>query len=141
MKNKQEASRERRNMLRASPVAATILALGIELPCTAQASTLTTIYSISGTGDGYASSAPLIRISGRLYGVTYGGGAHGGGTVFKVNPQSGDEEVLHSFGAPQTSGDAVFPSGGLVEAGGALYGTASGGGTDNDGAVYQINPT
>ena len=73
--------------------------------------------------------------------MTSGGGIHGGGTVFKVNPMNGDEEVLHSFGAPQTNGDAVFPSGGLVEAGGTLYGTASGGGTDDDGAVYQINPT
>jgi uncharacterized repeat protein (TIGR03803 family) len=128
-------------MLRASLVATTILALGVEPTYTARASTLTTIYSISGTGDGYASDAPLIKVSGRLYGVTSGGGTHGGGIVFKVNPLSGDEEVLHSFGAPETSGDAVSPSGGLVEAGGTLYGTASGGGTDGDGAVYQINPT
>ncbi len=48
------------------------------------------------------------------------------GAVFELTP-SGDEKVIHSFaGAP----DGAFPLAGLVDVGGALYGTTWGGGTN-----------
>ena len=53
----------------------------------AQAQTFTVLYSFSGGADGAYPEAGLIRdAAGNLYGTTYGGGASGYGTVFKLTP-------------------------------------------------------
>jgi uncharacterized repeat protein (TIGR03803 family) len=80
-----------------------------------------------GTADGWSPSGGLVMDSlGNLYGTTVnGGGSEDSGTVFKISP-SGQETILHSFGA---STDGVSPYGGLVmDAQGNLYGTTRGGG-------------
>jgi uncharacterized repeat protein (TIGR03803 family) len=64
-----------------------------------------------------------------LYGTTWGGGATncGCGTVFAVTP-SGSETVLHRF---EGGKDGAFPSAGLINVGGILYGTTYAGGGGN----------
>jgi uncharacterized repeat protein (TIGR03803 family) len=75
---------------------------------------------------------------GNLYGVTYGGGANGTGTVFTIT-SAGVETVLWSFGSGT---DGQNPYGRLVQAGdGNLYGTTHSGGTHNMGTVFKITPT
>lgn len=101
-----------------------------------------TLYSFgASTTDGFAPMAGLILDSaGNLYGTTFSGGANGYyGTVFKVSP-SGTETIVHSFGVV-TSGDAATPQAGVIMDGaGNLYGTGyTGGGVNNDGAVYEIS--
>ena len=89
-----------------------------------------------------ASSSMRLVIS---YGTTEGGGnssvCDGGcGTVFELIPQkdgSWAESVLHLF---NDSGGA-FPDAGLIfDAAGNLYGTASFGGSANDGTAFKLSP-
>jgi uncharacterized repeat protein (TIGR03803 family) len=94
-------------------------------------------------GDGTLPNAELLPAQPGFYGVTTSGGANGRGTVFQLTPPDtgGDEwseTILYSFAG---SGDAAFPSGGLVmDEAGNLYGTALQGGSNNLGAVYQLSP-
>ena len=81
--------------------------------------------------DGRGPTANLIAVGGKLYGTTQAGGTTnaycytGCGTVFQMS-SSGAERVIYRFGGGQ---DGAFPTGGLVEMNGALFGTTSGGGT------------
>ncbi len=87
---------------------------------------VTVLYSFTGGTDGYRPLAGLIQDSaGNLYGTTAGGGAAGGGTVFKIT-SAGVETVLHSF----TGGtDGASPEAGLIQdSAGNLYGTTTTGG-------------
>jgi uncharacterized repeat protein (TIGR03803 family) len=97
------------------------------------------LYKFQNNGaDGIAPSAGLIDLQGMLYGTTASGGGHGLGTVYAVNPGTGAESVLHSF---RNNGlDGENPSGDLLRRGNKLYGNALGGGTQDWGAVFKINP-
>jgi uncharacterized repeat protein (TIGR03803 family) len=97
----------------------------------------------SSATDGVVPNSELLPANPGFYGVTREGGAHGFGTVFLVAPQAGggtnwSETILYSFAG---SGDAAFPSGGLVaDQAGNLYGTTLVGGANDLGAVYQLSP-
>jgi uncharacterized repeat protein (TIGR03803 family) len=72
-----------------------------------------------------------------LYGTTYNGGAYGYGTVFSVNPKTGAETVLWSFG---NGTDGQNPGKALTNVKGTLYGTTVFGGAFNDGGTaYSFN--
>jgi uncharacterized delta-60 repeat protein len=73
---------------------------------------------------------------GDLFGTANVGGAHGQGTVFEVMAGSGTITPLASFdGGPAGS----YPLGGLLmDRQGNLYGSASGGGVNNEGALYEL---
>lgn len=78
--------------------------------------------------------------AGNMFGVSSGGGAHGGqGTVFEFTP-NGDgflEHNLHGFG---TALDGQFPEGNLmVDANDNLFGVTHGGGAYGYGMVYAIS--
>ena len=91
----------------------------------------------SQSGDGAKPNAGLVLDKeGNLYGTTFSGGAYGGGTAFEVTP-AGTEKVLYSFGGyPE---DGYYPSRGLVlDKKGNLYGTASRGGANGWGTVFEI---
>ncbi|MGA3008462.1 MAG: choice-of-anchor tandem repeat GloVer-containing protein, partial [Opitutaceae bacterium] len=91
--------------------------------------------------DGAFPRSGLIQgTDGRLYGTAPGGGQHGPGTVFAMNPDGSGFTTLHSFSGGTV--DCGSPQAGLVQGSdGRLYGTASGGGgTYNDGAVFVVNP-
>jgi uncharacterized repeat protein (TIGR03803 family) len=108
------------------------------------------IYSFKGGSDGATPFANLLSVGGTLYGTTKEGGAGaciglpaGCGTVFAVTP-AGTETVLHAF---QEGGDGAFPTSGLINVGGTLYGTTQYGGgatavcsvpVDGCGTVYSI---
>jgi uncharacterized repeat protein (TIGR03803 family) len=86
--------------------------------------------------DGQYPSSPLTVIKGIFYGVTAGGGAKQGGTVFSVTA-SGKETILHNFGL--YSG-ASYPNGRLIVVGNALLGTTHYGGEKNVGTVFSFRP-
>jgi uncharacterized repeat protein (TIGR03803 family) len=71
---------------------------------------LTTLYSFCskvGCNDGENPYAGLVQATnGNFYGTTYGGGAHGDGTVFKIT-SGGTLTTLHSFDAT----DGANPTG------------------------------
>ena|ERR1700733_522075 len=96
-------------------------------------------------GDGCGPQAGLtFDIAGNLYGTTLGGGgADGGGTVFKLTP-NGKGEWTESILA---SGIGDFPSAVVIDASGNLYFTVSqglsGGRSCNDfgcGGVFELSP-
>ena len=82
----------------------------------------------------------MIDSSGNLYGTTLGGG-EGFGTVFQVVPAGGrsTESVLYSF---QETGPSGFNpmSASISDAAGKLYGTASFGGANGEGTVFELTP-
>jgi uncharacterized repeat protein (TIGR03803 family) len=70
-------------------------------------------------------------------GVTVQGGARGGGTVFRLNADSGTARVLHSFGAV---GDGLEPGAGLIEDEvGNVFGTTRQGGQFGNGTVFEVS--
>jgi len=78
---------------------------------------------------------------GNLYGTTPYGGTDNHGTVFKMAPGANNTwtgRVLHSF----TGGaDGSGPTAGLISCGeDRLYGTASGGGINKAGLVFELAP-
>jgi uncharacterized repeat protein (TIGR03803 family) len=102
------------------------------------------LYAFQGGNDGSSPSSGLIFDAlGNLYGETEGGGAHGGGTVFELSPNSNGgwtETVLYSF---QGGNDGGGPSSGLIfDQAGNLYGTTygGGGGTSGNGTAFELSP-
>ena len=100
------------------------------------------LHSFKGKSDGEEPEAALINVKGTLYGTTYNGGkycsgSYGCGTAFSITT-SGKETVLHSFGG---TGDGDYPSAGLLNVNGTLYGTTAGGGTSSAGSVFAITPS
>jgi uncharacterized repeat protein (TIGR03803 family) len=91
-------------------------------------------------GDGPQAGVSFDKL-GNLYGTTEFGGTnnvHGEGTVFKLSPGANGwtETVLHSF---HQGGDGAGPLGGVsFDTLGNLYGTFSGGGSDNAGGLFRI---
>jgi uncharacterized repeat protein (TIGR03803 family) len=104
--------------------------------------TLTPLCSFSFI-DGYQPTAALVQGSdGNFYGTTFEGGTsvefgaeYGYGTVFQIST-NGAFNSLYSF----TNGiDGASPYAGLAQGvGGAFYGVTAYGGSNNDGAVFQI---
>ena len=91
----------------------------------------------SGT-DGYSPGGNLLQASdGTIYGTTYYGGPHGGGTVFSIT-LAGAETVLWGFGA---GNDGRVPEAGLSQGrDGYFYGTTAEGGQSGSGIVFRITP-
>jgi uncharacterized repeat protein (TIGR03803 family) len=98
------------------------------------------VYAFAGGNDG---ALPYVGVTfdagGHLYGTTYGGGAYGNGTVFKLSSGSSaswTESVLHSF----TGGwDGKEPLGELIlDAAGNLYGTTFEGGDAAYGVIFKL---
>jgi len=111
--------------------------------------TLTTLHSFcaqTGCPDGSSPNYGVVQASdGNFYGITSGGGAHKGGTVFKITPV-GNVTTLHSFCAQKNCPDGQYP-GGLIQAtDGNLYGTTAGGGNQQCnppwgcGTLFRITP-
>ena len=78
------------------------------------------LHQFSGGADGGVPSSGLTLFHGKLYGVTEEGGAYGYGTVYSIEPATGNEAVVHSF-TSGTDGDTPFA--GLLANGNALYGS------------------
>src|SRR5579885_183827 len=85
-------------------------------------------------GDGARPFGALLEASdGSLYGTTEAGGQNGLGTVYKLNKDGSSFVLLRSF----AGNDGANPEAGLIEGSdGLLYGTTSGGGTNDYGVVF-----
>jgi uncharacterized repeat protein (TIGR03803 family) len=80
--------------------------------------------------------ARLLLSGSTLYGTASAGGYYGNGTVFSVNTDASNFNVLHTF--DDTGDESFFPVGGLIFFGDTLYGTTQGGGP-GWGSVFAIN--
>jgi uncharacterized repeat protein (TIGR03803 family) len=101
--------------------------------------TFTSLYSFTGKGDGgFLYGGLAIDRAGNLYGSTASYGANGQGTVFKLAP-GGTLTTLYSFASG--SSDVGEPEGDMLLAGKKLYSTATTGGTNGAGGIYEVTLT
>ena len=96
-----------------------------------------TLYAFQLAGDANAPTAPLAYVNGSLYGASYLGGTTNQGALFAVNPLTGAESVVHSFGS---AGDGIEPNGYLTNVGGTLWGLTFRGGSGDDGTLFKFDP-
>ena len=94
---------------------------------------------------GIGPSGSLIAdASGNFYGTTFFGGANGTGVVFELvkGPNGYSQTVLASFAGKDSTGvnsTGANPNGSLIaDASGNLYGTASTGGANGSGTVFEL---
>jgi uncharacterized repeat protein (TIGR03803 family) len=133
-------------------------ALGLTLADRATAQIFTILHNFSvdvfnsseiyTNSDGAFLVSSLIISGNTLYGTANEGGT-GNGTIFAVNTNGTGFTNLHTFSAggfnndgfyfPTTNSDGANPVGGLILSGNTLYGTASGGGTNDNGTVFAVN--
>lgn len=78
----------------------------------------------------------LILSGNKLYGTASEGGFDSDGTLFSMNTDGTDYDVLHTFTGDD---DGSTPLGSLILSGNMLYGTAAYGAINNDGTVFSIN--
>ncbi len=99
--------------------------------------------------DGAFSQSDLVLSGKALYGTAWSGGSGGVGTIFKVNADGTDFEVLHGFAreshdhSARTTGhtlnrDGAWPEAGVACSGNTLYGTASQGGMVGNGTIFKV---
>ena len=107
------------------------------------------VYAFKGfPDDGELPTGDLTVVGGALYGMTNSGGKSpncyvGCGTVFKVDPLTGAEAVLHSFTGVA---DGASPRDSLTKVDGKLYGITSEGGESENcgytgcGVIFSLDP-
>src|SRR5581483_9959854 len=81
----------------------------------------------------------ILAATGRVIGMTSGGGNKGHGVVYGYNVGSGKDTTRFSFN--NGTDDGMFPTGSLMQAtDGMLYGLTYQGGTNNYGTLFVFNP-
>jgi uncharacterized repeat protein (TIGR03803 family) len=99
-------------------------------------------FGIADTDGIYPYAGLIFDGSGNLYGTTSKGGSKAHGAVFELTPNGSGgwtERVLHNFGIGDNDGQRPF-AGLLFDGAGNLYGTTSLGGSEGEGAVFEMTP-
>jgi len=108
------------------------------------------IYKINADGTGYEilhvfghtadegrrPIASFVKSGSVLYGTTFTGGIDNKGTIFKINTDGTNFQLMHSF---RDSIDGSLLGGSLILSGTTLYGTAANGGNDENGTIFRIS--
>ena len=99
------------------------------------AATLTTLHDFTGIEGAFPVGRLIETSDGKFYGSTNGGGLHGYGTLYRIDP-SGQFEVLYSFGSV---GDAQYGTTLIEASDGYLYGGTHAGGSFSLGAIFRMD--
>lgn len=96
-----------------------------------------TLATLDGSNNGASGPIGPITIGpdGNYYGMTVGSGDTTTGAIFEVDATTHQPSTI-GYLSDNVTGDN--PNGGLVFVGNSIYGTASGGGADNDGTVFEL---
>ena len=95
------------------------------------------LYSFQGNDTGYYPYSGLTAVNGTFYGATLRGGSGDLGSIYEVKT-NGSERIVHSFSSD--GADGTYPRSELTVFKVFLYGTASSGGFNRDGTVFEVNP-
>ncbi len=108
------------------------------LAASAQAGSVTSLFSFTGPPKGLSpASGPVRGVDGNFYGTIPQGGVRNNGTIYRITP-AGVLTTLYSFSG---GADGGGPMAGLVLGkDGNFYGTTPGGGTGNYGTVFRFTP-
>jgi uncharacterized repeat protein (TIGR03803 family) len=90
-----------------------------------------------GADDGYNPEGGVTLNNSTLYGTTHNGGDAEEGTIFSMNTDGTDFQLLHEFG--DGAADGRGPASGLSLSGSTLYGTTTSGGEHGRGTIFSIN--
>ena len=99
----------------------------------------TILTSFAGFPGSTTPAAPLVAFRGSFYGTTFGGGDAEDGTIFKIDPATGRQTTLYTFGSSGAN-DGAFPRAGMIVVGRALYGTTAQGGSSSVGTIFRFDP-
>jgi uncharacterized repeat protein (TIGR03803 family) len=103
------------------------------------ASKYTDLYDFTST-TGSGSECTLIQTaSGKMYGMTFFGGANGGGVIFSFNPKTLAYKDLYDF--KYATGMGPFGGALLTCPNGKLYGMTYEGGANSDGVIFSFDTT
>ena len=91
-----------------------------------------------GTSTGNIPQYAPTPVANTLYGSAQQGGVDGGGTLFRVNDDGSNFTVIASF--DNAANELRNPFSRLIEADGSLYGLLSGGGANDEGAIFRFTP-
>jgi uncharacterized repeat protein (TIGR03803 family) len=101
-----------------------------------------TLYAFTGGNDGsFPHGGVIADAKGNFYGVTTSGGADHNGVVFELSPPKRGETVwtqttLYAFTGGKDGGSPQAAL--MMDSGGRLYGTASTGGANGEGVVFEL---
>lgn len=114
-------------------------------------STNSKVFRMSKDGSGFVvlrtlaaleGSYPFAKLTegpdGRLFGTTQVGGSGGGGTIFKLNKDGTDFEVLKNFGNRQAVDGSLPAAPVMFASDGLIYGATVYGGTNGSGTVFRL---
>ncbi len=90
-----------------------------------------------GAGDGRSPRMEVTVSGSSLYGLTMAGGVSNLGTVYKLDKDGVNYQMMHSFTGYAT-GDGDSPGAGLAIGGSTLYGVTASGGSLNAGTLFKI---
>lgn len=100
--------------------------------------TFTKLFDFNGTNGGTPYGSLVQAANGKLYGMTYAGGANGSGTLFSFDPTTNVQVKLVDFNTV----NGAYPVCNLIQASnGKLYGMTYGGGSSNYGVIFSFDPT
>ena len=92
---------------------------------------------MGGTNDGATPDAAPILVGSVLYGTTRSGGSAGDGTVYSINTDGSNYQIVHTFLGGASDGATPYTE--LTQVGSLLYGTTTAGGSANLGTAFSMN--
>lgn len=117
---------------------------GLTWAAQVEAASVKILHRFQGADGQDPQTALTLGPDGRLYGTTLTNGQFGRGTVFAIDPNTGELRTLHDF-TDQEGSDALGQL--LLASDGNFYGTTRSGGDDNIncvggcGTIYRISPS
>lgn len=90
---------------------------------------------VSPATDGQGPIDSLLQSGSTLYGMASCAGTSYNGTIFKINIDGSDFQVLHQF----TGNEGKWPGNSLVQSGSTIYGMCTYGGSYDYGTIFKMN--
>jgi uncharacterized repeat protein (TIGR03803 family) len=115
---------------------ATAFTASIAIPASLAGQSYLVIHSLAVAEGNSPQSALVQDAGGVLYGTAAQSGAHGSGSIFRLDADGDNFDDIHDFDGT----DGANPFGGVILGGGGfLFGTTPNGGNNSDGVIYKID--